>query len=403
MEFVFGIVGLLIGIGGGWFLWERIGAQKLNDDFARRLKHTDEQIAIERKRGDDAENELEPLRRQLREVKDQQKDTQKQLDKLKGRFEKLKGERDEVEATLTKLRDRADEADKLEPQLAEARAKLAAAFEDTASVKEKLGEVDGLERQLASARDRLVEAERAKEDARLRAAEAEKVTERATVELEASMETIATLRAAAESALQLQREIDTAQETISSREQVISQQNAELSRLSEQLVSSTADSDDPTTQAIEAEEVEVEQSAGSEPGGEDAPLVGAEESNDVSEESEPEVRVGVQPSEKSADSAAKASVGTGSSAVDRMAELAARTAGGKPPAKDNLKKIHGVGPKIEKLLNQLGITSFLQVANFTPDDIETVTEALDAFPGRIERDNWVGSADELYREKYEQD
>ncbi len=51
----------------------------------------------------------------------------------------------------------------------------------------------------------------------------------------------------------------------------------------------------------------------------------------------------------------------------------------------------------------MGITSFLQVANFTPEDIETVTLALDAFPGRIERDDWVGSADELYREKYETD
>lgn len=407
MEFVFGIVGLLIGIGGGWLLWERIGTQKLNDDFARRLKHTDEQIALERRRGDDAESELEPLRRQIRGAKDQQKDTQKQLEKLKGRFEKLKGERDEVEATLTKLRERADEADKLEPQLVQARAKLAAAFEDNAAVKEKLGEVDGLERQLASARDRLVEAERAKEDARLRAAEAEKVTERATVELEASMETIATLRSAAESALQLQREIDTAQATISSREQVISQQNAELSRLSEQLVPSTPHTDEPTTKAIEAEEVEVEQSAGSNPDPEAVAAVAEEGYVAAVKESEAAPEPDEQPedsaSEPPAEQVAKPSASAGSSAVERMGELAERTAGGKPPANDNLKKIHGVGPKIEKLLKGLGITSFLQVANFTPEDIETVTEALDAFPGRIERDDWVSSADKLYREKYEED
>ena len=84
-----------------------------------------------------------------------------------------------------------------------------------------------------------------------------------------------------------------------------------------------------------------------------------------------------------------------------MSEIAARTAGGQEPADDDLKKIHGVGPKLEQTLKELGITSYLQVANLTPEDIETVTLALDAFPGRIERDDWVGSADALYREHYE--
>ena len=88
------------------------------------------------------------------------------------------------------------------------------------------------------------------------------------------------------------------------------------------------------------------------------------------------------------------------SAVAKVAEIAARTAGGGEVAFDDLKKIHGVGPKIETLLKEMGITSFRQVANFTSDDIETVTLALDAFPGRIERDDWVGSASKLHDEKY---
>ena len=33
-----------------------------------------------------------------------------------------------------------------------------------------------------------------------------------------------------------------------------------------------------------------------------------------------------------------------------------------------------------------------QVAEFKADDIVKVTDAIDAFPGRIERDNWVGGA-----------
>ena len=87
-------------------------------------------------------------------------------------------------------------------------------------------------------------------------------------------------------------------------------------------------------------------------------------------------------------------------AVARMAEIASRTAGTGDAVVDDLKKIHGVGPKIEQLLNSLGITSFRQVARFEPADIAVVTAALDAFPGRIERDDWMTSAAELHEEKY---
>ena len=87
-------------------------------------------------------------------------------------------------------------------------------------------------------------------------------------------------------------------------------------------------------------------------------------------------------------------------AVAAMAEVAARTAGTGPRVDDDLKKIHGVGPKLERLLKQMGITSFAQVARFEANDIATVTAALDAFPGRIERDDWMSSAAEEHEKKY---
>ncbi len=87
-------------------------------------------------------------------------------------------------------------------------------------------------------------------------------------------------------------------------------------------------------------------------------------------------------------------------AVARMAEIAARTAGDGDVVEDDLKKIHGVGPKLEQLLKSMGITSFRQVARFEPEDIAVVTAALDAFPGRIERDNWMASAAEQHEQKY---
>ena len=83
-----------------------------------------------------------------------------------------------------------------------------------------------------------------------------------------------------------------------------------------------------------------------------------------------------------------------------MSEIAARTAGGGPAADDDLKKVHGIGPKLERTLKGLGITSFRQIANFEADDITYVTAALDAFKGRIERDDWMSSAAELHAEKY---
>jgi len=87
-------------------------------------------------------------------------------------------------------------------------------------------------------------------------------------------------------------------------------------------------------------------------------------------------------------------------AVARMAAVAERTAGGGPAPDDDLKKIRGVGPKLEKTLKELGITSYRQVANFGADDIEIVTSALSAFKGRIERDNWMAGAAEQHLKKY---
>lgn len=63
--------------------------------------------------------------------------------------------------------------------------------------------------------------------------------------------------------------------------------------------------------------------------------------------------------------------------------------------KDDLKIISGIGPFIEERLNALDIYTFDQISKFTEKDIETVTEAIEFFPGRIERDHWVDQAKKL--------
>ncbi len=62
--------------------------------------------------------------------------------------------------------------------------------------------------------------------------------------------------------------------------------------------------------------------------------------------------------------------------------------------KDNLQLIKGVGKVSEKLLNDTGIYHFDQIANLTKKEITWLDNSM-AFPGRIERENWVSQAKDL--------
>ena len=65
--------------------------------------------------------------------------------------------------------------------------------------------------------------------------------------------------------------------------------------------------------------------------------------------------------------------------------------------RDDLKEIKGIGPFIEKKLNALGIYNFSQIANFNEGDGDKVNEAIEFFPGRVKRDNWMGQAKKLMK------
>jgi len=65
-------------------------------------------------------------------------------------------------------------------------------------------------------------------------------------------------------------------------------------------------------------------------------------------------------------------------------------------ASDDLTKIKGIGPVLKEKLNKLGINSFQQIAEFTPEDIARVDAVLD-FPGRIDREKWGEQAQEIVR------
>jgi NADH-quinone oxidoreductase subunit E len=63
---------------------------------------------------------------------------------------------------------------------------------------------------------------------------------------------------------------------------------------------------------------------------------------------------------------------------------------------DDLTLIMGIGPAIQRTLNEIGITTYKQVAALTPQQVEAVeTEA--GFKGRATRNNWLQQADVLAR------
>lgn len=59
---------------------------------------------------------------------------------------------------------------------------------------------------------------------------------------------------------------------------------------------------------------------------------------------------------------------------------------------DDLQTIFGIGPITERGLNQLGITSYSQLADLKRHDIEKIANSLAIVPGKIEREDWVGNA-----------
>jgi len=62
---------------------------------------------------------------------------------------------------------------------------------------------------------------------------------------------------------------------------------------------------------------------------------------------------------------------------------------------DDLKIVNGIGPKMEEVLNSIGIFTFLQVSKMTKKEYDLLDSITGSFPGRAERDDWSGQAKNL--------
>ncbi|MDB5525089.1 MAG: NADH:ubiquinone oxidoreductase [Rhizobium sp.] len=65
-----------------------------------------------------------------------------------------------------------------------------------------------------------------------------------------------------------------------------------------------------------------------------------------------------------------------------------------PPKVDDLKRISGIGPKVEKVLHGMGISSFADIASWDEAEMLSVDEKL-GLDNRIIRDDWVKQAKAL--------
>ena len=119
------------------------------------------------------------------------------------------------------------------------------------------------------------------------------------------------------------------------------------------------------------------------------------------------------PAKKASEEAGKkpprAAAGQGASAapatladLEAVEERAPELHAERPAEADDLKMISGIGPKIEKILHDLGVWTFAQIAAWGPAEIKWVDARL-KFKGRIIREDWVAQADALAaggREEY---
>jgi molybdopterin-containing oxidoreductase family membrane subunit len=80
---------------------------------------------------------------------------------------------------------------------------------------------------------------------------------------------------------------------------------------------------------------------------------------------------------------------------ERISALIEKLGAGNADEKDDLKLISGVDPKLEEILNGIGIFTFEQVSKMSKEEYDLLDTIIVNFPGRAERDDWAEQAKNL--------
>ena len=78
--------------------------------------------------------------------------------------------------------------------------------------------------------------------------------------------------------------------------------------------------------------------------------------------------------------------------VDQFVGTDAHPSGRREPAGDQLTLLKGLGPRAATRFQELGVTSFAQIAAWDDTDVAAIDAQMGAFKGRIVRDRWVEQA-----------
>ena len=96
----------------------------------------------------------------------------------------------------------------------------------------------------------------------------------------------------------------------------------------------------------------------------------------------------------SAPDAAEPAAGAAGSRTDPPSGAGTTSPVAPPGDPNDLKRIKGIGPALERRLNELGVMGLADLANLPPGEIDRINAKLD-FPGRIQRERWVEQAKAL--------
>jgi predicted flap endonuclease-1-like 5' DNA nuclease len=138
----------------------------------------------------------------------------------------------------------------------------------------------------------------------------------------------------------------------------------------------------PETAPADAPQPEPEPSPAPDPTPVTEPAAASEPAPESAPEPAPEPEPAFEPAE--AESPAPAPAGEG--------VKPATLEGPRGDTADDLKKIKGVGPKLEQLLHGMGFYHFDQIANWSSEEVAWVDQNLEGFKGRVTRDDWVAQA-----------
>jgi large subunit ribosomal protein L21 len=108
------------------------------------------------------------------------------------------------------------------------------------------------------------------------------------------------------------------------------------------------------------------------------------------------VRLGAELAQAKADAAsAIGEARAAAAAIQAAAHVAEAASPRAAKAPQGLRRIRGIGPAYQRVLEQLGVTRVEQVAAWSEQDVVAFADKLKIRPDRITKDDWVGQAKRL--------